>query len=122
MGSNHWALVLGSGLSLPRLGLGPVLGTKVAGHGTSVYRDSPVDVVKARNCNPAGDSESKSMISRWKSSRLAPVAARLKAKVAGGGGFVIGSKPRFLSTHLRDAIPQATSANLTRGALVWRRR
>src|SRR6185437_16092951 len=54
------------------------------------------------NCSPAGDSESKSMISRWKSSIVAAVAAGSNAKVAGGGGVAIGSKPRFLSTHLRS--------------------
>jgi hypothetical protein len=33
---------------------------------------------------------------------FAAFIARLKAKVAAGGGFAIGSKPRFLSTHLRS--------------------
>src|SRR6185295_13541964 len=74
------------------------------GHGISVKRDRPVDVLKARNCRPAGDSESKSMISRWKSSTLAAagLAALANANVVAGGGLAIGSNPRFLSTHLRS--------------------
>jgi len=76
----------------------------------SVKRDNPVAVEKAKKLWPVGPSESKSMISRWKSSGLALVdgltaafATRLTEKVLAGGGVEIGSKPRFFSTHLRSA-------------------
>ena len=76
----------------PPLGLSPVFGAKPLGQGMSVKRDSPVAVLNDRNCSPAGDSESKSMISRWKSFGFAAlVPARLNAKVVTGGGFEIGS-------------------------------
>src|SRR5262249_23142161 len=73
------------------------------GQGMSVKRDSPVEVLNARNSRPAGASESKSMISRWKSSDAgALAAARGNAKAAVGGGLAIGSKPIFLSSHFRS--------------------
>lgn len=103
-------LARGSGpLPLP-FGFGPVCGASPFGQAMSVKRDSPVEVEKAMNSRPSLDSESKSMISRRKSSVVtfadfftAPLATRFTTKVSGGGGVVIGSKPRFLSTHLRSA-------------------
>ena len=50
-------------------------GASPVGHGIGVNRLSPVDFVKARNAAPSGPSESKSMISRWRSSGSAPGAA-----------------------------------------------
>jgi hypothetical protein len=65
----------------------------------SVKRERPVVVVKARNASPAGDSESKSIISRRRSSSLAVfVAAPATANVE-TGGVMMGSKPRFRATH-----------------------
>src|SRR5881628_3626777 len=102
----------GSGLAGVPLGFGPVFGASPAGQGMSVKRDSPVAVLNAMNCWPAGASESKSMISRWKSSGGGalpfPVvndnATLLTAKLCNGGGELMGSKPRFLSTHWRPAV------------------
>src|SRR5258707_12007122 len=91
----------GSGPSPLRRGAAPVFGASPLGHAISVYRDNPVDVLKAKNSLPAGASESKSMISRWKSSAVSALAAGANANVVAGGGVEIGSKPRFLSTHLR---------------------
>ncbi len=55
-----------------------------------------VAVVKARNSRPGGASESKSMISRWISSRLAVgCAAAMCEKVAAGAGSGDGVKAKI---------------------------
>jgi len=59
-------------------------------------------VVNARNSRPSGASESKSIISRWRSSTLEVLAARRNVKVEAGAGVAIGSKPRFRWTHRRS--------------------
>jgi len=70
-----------------------------------VKRESPVAVLNAKNAAPSGPSESKSMISRWISSGWARgVATSLFAKVSGGAGVAIGSKPRFRFTQARSAL------------------
>jgi hypothetical protein len=66
----------------------------------SVNRESPVDVVNAKNSFPAADSESKSMISLSRSSRLDEVAAGRNENVESGAGVAIGSKPTFRSAQL----------------------
>src|SRR5581483_11629147 len=96
---------LGSLPFLPVSGSVSGFGASPLGHFTSVYRESPVVVENARNSLPAADSESKSMISRCRSSMLGDFrAARVNAKVEAGGGVVIGSKPRFRRTHARSII------------------
>jgi hypothetical protein len=70
-----------------------------------VYRDSPVAVLNVKKAAPWGLSESKSMISRCKSSGVAAfVDATAVAKVVVGGGVAIGSKPRFRFTQARVAV------------------
>ena len=65
-----------------------------------VEADSPVAVVKAINVKPSGASESKSIISRARSSvEAVGFAAAATAKVDRGAGRAIGSKPRFRCTH-----------------------
>ena len=79
-------------------------GAKPFGHGTSVYRDSPVVVEKAKNSLPAGPSESKSMISRCRFSGVADFAASSDSYVSAGAGVEIGSKPRFRMAQCRVMI------------------
>ena len=86
-------------------GAGPVFGASALGHGMSVKRERPVAVEKAKNANPAGDSESKSMISRSISSWAGDLtAAAATSNVEGGAGVAIGSKPRFRATHARSTV------------------
>ncbi len=62
----------------------------------SVNRLSPVAVVNDMKAIPSGPSESKSMISRWKSSVVAPGwTAFLKAKVESGAEVSEGLNPKF---------------------------
>jgi hypothetical protein len=92
----------GSG-PLPPFGLGPVFGASPLGHGISVKAVSPVALVRAKNSLPAGDSESKSMISRWKSSGvLLGLAAPAKETAEAGSGLLRGSNPVFCTTQARS--------------------
>jgi hypothetical protein len=86
----------GSGLPLRPLGFLPVFGASPLGQGISVNLVSPVPVEKARKAAPSVPSESKSMISRTKSSEVASGLLALEVlNVFGGGGVLMGSKPRL---------------------------
>src|SRR6266700_5263488 len=80
-------------------------GAKPLGHGISVNRESPVAVVNARNSRPSEASESKSIISRCRSSGvLTGFAAFAKEKVSAGTVVALGSKPRLRFIHARSTV------------------
>src|SRR4051794_12446958 len=76
----------------------------------SVKRDRPVAFENAKNAAPSAPSESKSMISRWRSSGSPPrcKAARLLVNVVIGGGLATGSNPRFRIIHARLTVMGAS--------------